>query len=56
MCDVRKYFHGSCGFSCYNSKGSRERLGKKNFMIKGDYLLNWKFNFPTTVTHHPKTY
>lgn len=50
MCNVRRYFHSTCESSCHNSKGRRERVGKKNFMIKRDNLLKWQFNFPTTET------
>lgn len=52
MCDVKTYIHSTCVYSCHNSKRIREKLEKKNFMIKGDYLLNWQFNFPIIETQH----
>lgn len=56
--DVKTYIHSTCVSSCHNSKGIREELQKKNFMIKGDYLLNWQLNFPIIETQHlfPQAY
>lgn len=54
MCNVRRYFHSTCESSCHNSKGRRERVGKKNFMIKRDNLLKWQFPHHWNSTYSQK--